>query len=61
MVTDACVNCGTCETVCPERNAEGTGTAIYSEFYDGRVVRTVDLETCSFCGACAEKMSGRRH
>ena len=55
MVTDACVNCGTCETVCPERNAEGTGTAIYSEFYDGRVVRTVDLETCSFCGACAEK------
>ena len=55
MVTDACVNCGTCETVCPERSADGTSTAIYSEFYDGRVVRTVDLETCSFCGACAEK------
>ena len=31
-----------------------TNKAIYSEFYDGRVVRTVDLETCSFCGACVE-------
>jgi len=54
IVTGACVNCGTCESVCPQRSADGTSTAIYSEFYDGRVVRTVDLETCSFCGACVE-------
>ena len=32
----------------------GNGKAIYAEFYDGRVQRTVDLETCTFCGACAE-------
>ena len=54
IVTDACVDCGLCETVCPERNAAGTAPAIYSEFYDGRVVRTVDIETCTFCGTCAD-------
>ena len=32
-----------------------------SEFYDGRVVRTVDLETCSFCGACTEECPVGRH
>jgi heterodisulfide reductase subunit A len=54
VVTDACVNCGICETVCPEKASDGVGPAIYTEFYDGRVVRTVDLETCTFCGACAD-------
>ena len=54
IVTDACIDCGICESVCPERSADGASTAIFAEFYDGRVVRTVDLETCSFCGACAE-------
>jgi heterodisulfide reductase subunit A2 len=54
IVTDACINCGACETVCPEMSADGTNKAIYTEFYDGRVVRTVDLETCSFCGACVK-------
>ena len=54
IITDACIDCGACETVCPERSADGANAAIYSEFYDGRVVRTVDLDTCSFCGACTE-------
>jgi len=54
IVTDACVNCGTCETVCPEMAVDGATKAIFAEFYDGRVIRTVDLDTCSFCGACAE-------
>ena len=54
IVTDACVSCGLCESVCPEPNSAGTGKAIYGEYYDGRVVRTVDLETCSFCGACVQ-------
>jgi len=55
IVTNDCVNCGTCETVCEVANAEGNAKAIYAEFYDGRVHRSVDLETCTFCGACAEK------
>jgi heterodisulfide reductase subunit A len=54
MVTDACVNCGTCETVCPEPASEPDKRAIFHEYFDGRVVRTVDLDTCSFCGACVE-------
>ena len=53
IVTDACVNCGTCETVCEVESAEPGRRAIFSEFYDGRVVRTVDLDTCTFCGKCA--------
>jgi heterodisulfide reductase subunit A len=53
IVTRACINCGTCETVCRQSNGAGTGKAIYAEFYDGRVPRTIDLETCTFCGACA--------
>lgn len=55
IVTDACINCGTCETVCEVRSSEPGKKAIFSEFYDGRVVRTVDLETCTFCGRCAEE------
>ena len=56
IVTDACVNCGTCETVCDaERAGEPGKKAIFTEFYDGRVVRTVDLDTCTFCGSCAEQ------
>jgi heterodisulfide reductase subunit A2 len=55
IVTGDCINCGTCETVCDVANAEGNAKAIYAEFYDGRVHRSVDLETCTFCGACAEK------
>jgi heterodisulfide reductase subunit A len=55
IVTDACVDCGLCEDVCPAPSSRGEGkSAIYSEFYDGRVVRTVDLDTCTFCGACVE-------
>ena len=55
MVTDACVNCGTCETVCEVESSELGKKAIFTEFYDGRVVRTIDLETCTFCGKCAEE------
>ena len=55
MVTGDCVNCGSCETVCPAESAEAGKKAIFTEFYDGRVVRTVDLDTCIFCGACAEQ------
>ena len=53
IVTDACVNCGTCETVCPVESSEPGKKAIFTEFYDGRVIRTVDLDTCTFCGKCA--------
>ncbi len=55
IVTGDCVNCGTCETVCPVASSEPGKKAIFSEFYDGRVVRTVDLDTCTFCGKCAEE------
>jgi heterodisulfide reductase subunit A len=55
MVTDACVNCGTCETVCEVDSSEPGKKAIFTEFYDGRVIRTIDLETCTFCGRCAEE------
>jgi heterodisulfide reductase subunit A len=54
IVTSDCVNCGVCEEVCQVASAESGGKAIFTEFYDGRVQRTVDLETCTFCGACAE-------
>ncbi len=53
IVTDACINCGTCESVCPVESSEPGKKAIFTEFYDGRVVRTVDLDTCTFCGKCA--------
>lgn len=55
IVTDACINCGTCETVCPAEASEPGRRAIFTEFYDGRVVRTIDLDTCTFCGKCAEE------
>jgi heterodisulfide reductase subunit A len=55
MVTDACINCGTCETVCEVDSSEPGKKAIFTEFYDGRVIRTIDLETCTFCGRCAEE------
>jgi heterodisulfide reductase subunit A len=55
IVTDACVNCGTCETVCPVDSSEAGKKAIFTEFYDGRVVRTVDLDTCTFCGECVNE------
>jgi heterodisulfide reductase subunit A len=55
IVTSDCVDCGICETVCEVRNSDGVDKAIFAEFYDGRVHRSVDLETCTFCGACAEK------
>ena len=55
IVTDACVNCGTCETVCPVEASEPGKKAIFTEFYDGRVIRTIDLDTCTFCGKCAEE------
>jgi heterodisulfide reductase subunit A len=54
IVTDGCVNCGACEIVCPVDSTEAGVKAIFSEFYDGRVVRTVDLDTCTFCGKCVE-------
>ena len=55
IVTEACINCGTCETVCPEDASEPGHKAIFTEYYDGRVIRTIDLDTCSFCGKCAEE------
>ena len=55
IVTDECINCCSCETVCPETASDGTKKAIFAEYYDGRVVRTVDLDTCTFCGACVEQ------
>jgi heterodisulfide reductase subunit A-like polyferredoxin/coenzyme F420-reducing hydrogenase delta subunit len=54
IVTQDCVNCGSCEEVCQVSSEEFGGKAIFTEFYDGRVQRTVDLEACTFCGACAE-------
>lgn len=53
VVTGACINCGTCETVCEVAASEPGKKAIYSEVYDGRVIRTIDLDTCTFCGRCA--------
>jgi heterodisulfide reductase subunit A len=55
IVTGDCINCGTCETVCPVEATEPGKRAIYTEFYDGRVIRTVDLDTCTFCGKCADE------
>jgi heterodisulfide reductase subunit A len=55
IVTEACVDCGACETVCPVEGSEPGKRAIFTEYYDGRVVRTVDLETCTFCGACVDE------
>jgi len=55
LVTGDCINCGTCETVCPVEASQPGKKAIYTEFYDGRVVRTIDLDTCTFCGKCAEE------
>ncbi|NLE22701.1 MAG: hydrogenase iron-sulfur subunit [Actinobacteria bacterium] len=52
IVTDVCINCGSCEPVCEVESSEPGKKAIFTEFYDGRVVRTVDLETCTFCGRC---------
>ncbi|MGZ4383570.1 MAG: FAD-dependent oxidoreductase [Gaiellaceae bacterium] len=54
IVTSDCINCGLCEEACTVPSSSGVGKAIFSEFYDGRVLRTVDLDACSFCGACAE-------
>jgi heterodisulfide reductase subunit A len=53
FVTGDCINCATCETVCPEDASEAGKKAIFTELYDGRVVRTIDLDTCTFCGKCA--------
>ncbi len=56
IVTNDCVNCGTCETVCPEDASRQPGKrAIFTEFYDGRVIRTIDLNSCTFCGRCADE------
>ena len=42
-ITDACINCGVCESECPvDSISEG----------DGKYV--VDAATCIDCGACAE-------
>ena len=35
----------------PSGASEPGKKAIFTEFYDGRVIRTVDLETCTFCGS----------
>ena len=41
VITDSCVNCGTCEGECPvEASSEG----------DGKYV--VDADACIDCGAC---------
>jgi heterodisulfide reductase subunit A len=54
IVTDACIDCGACETVCDVESSEPGKKAIFTEFYDGRVLRTVDLDSCTFCGRCAD-------
>ncbi|KDR96175.1 4Fe-4S dicluster domain-containing protein [Peptoclostridium litorale DSM 5388] len=41
-ITDACVNCGACESECPV-NAISAGDGLY----------VVDAATCIDCGACA--------
>jgi len=55
IVTSDCINCSSCETVCSETASDGSQKAIFAEFYDGRVVRTVDLDTCTFCGECVKE------
>ncbi|QTQ11577.1 4Fe-4S binding protein [Treponema parvum] len=41
-ITDACVNCGSCEPVCPVGAISETGTA-----------RVIDEASCVSCGTCA--------
>lgn len=41
-ITDACINCGACESECPvEAISEGDG------------LRVIDAEKCIDCGSCA--------
>jgi heterodisulfide reductase subunit A len=54
MVGSACIDCGLCEAACPVPGPGGRATAIAGEVYDGRVLRSIDLDSCTFCGACAE-------
>lgn len=42
-ITDACINCGACEPVCP--------VSAISEKGDARVI---DPATCIDCGACVD-------
>lgn len=54
MVGGECIDCGLCEEACPVPGLGGRPTAIAGEVYDGRVLRSIDLDTCTFCGACAQ-------
>jgi len=54
MVGTECIDCGLCEAACPVPGPAGQATAITGEVYDGRVLRSIDLDTCTFCGACAQ-------
>ena len=54
MVGTECIDCGLCEAACPVPGPAGQATAITGEVYDGRVLRSIDLHTCTFCGACAQ-------
>jgi len=54
MVGDECIDCGLCEEACPVPGPGAQPTAIAGEVYDGRVLRSIDLDTCTFCGACAQ-------
>jgi heterodisulfide reductase subunit A len=54
FVTDDCIGCGLCEQACAVPGPGPGRKAIYGELVDGRVLRTVDLEACSFCGDCVQ-------
>jgi ferredoxin len=41
-ITDACINCGACESACPS-----------GAIKEGDGVRVIDAGTCVDCGACA--------
>lgn len=43
LITDACTNCGACESTCP--------VSAISEKGDARVI---DADTCIDCGACVD-------
>lgn len=41
-ITDACVNCGSCEPECP-----------VGAISEGDNIRVIDAQACASCGTCA--------